>query len=263
MSDNMAIDNSRISSFDYPVQLNEVSPDGRIRSSIIFNCLQDAAGRDADRLGLGMHHLEEKNLIWVLSRIRVKMEKFPSHDDVIRVSTYHSGFDRLFAYRQFHLASAVTGELFGVAGSAWLSLNPANYRPVSPEKYFTALPRRDGEVEIYFQGDNLGKLRKPENIELSLPLTHRISAAQIDYNRHLNNAFYAFFTEDWLGEAATSLIRMRDIQLNFNSSTAFRDRLDCSGHCDTDGNFYVEGVQQSSGRNAFQARGVFEKITFE
>ena len=38
---------------EYPVQLNDISFDAKMRSWSIFNYLQDAAGRHADLLGLG------------------------------------------------------------------------------------------------------------------------------------------------------------------------------------------------------------------
>ena len=248
---------------EYPVRLNELAPDARERGWSVFNCLQDAAGRHADELGLGLRQLRSSHLIWVLSRLRYRMEKFPEYGDVIRVTTYPSGYDRLFAYRQFRLESGRTGELFGVAGSAWLTLNPDTFRPVSPGKYLQGLPHWNGDGEIYFQGETLGKLRRPADCATELPLSHRVSATEIDYNRHLNNAYYAMLAEDWLGEKTGMLVRATEIQVNFNASTPFREQLVCSGTLRDDGGFYVEGVQQSSGRNAFQAVGTAATIPVE
>ena len=244
---------------DYPVPLNDLTVDAKIRSWTVFNILQDAAGRHADVLGLGLKQLRESDLSWVLSRIRLQMDEFPEYGETIRVATYPSGFDRLFAYRQFVLSSAETGKRFGVAGSAWLTLNPSNFRPVSPAKYLTGLPQWEYDGEIWFQGETLDKLRKPE-VEPDFPVSQRVSAAFIDYNRHLNNAYYAMFTEDWLGQKCNSLVRIKSLQLNFNQTTAFQETLECSGVLNEDGSFYVEGIKPSSGKNAFQAQGICETI---
>lgn len=244
---------------DYPVRLNDISADAKMRSWVVFNYLQDAASCHADQLGVGLKQLRDCDLSWVLSRIRLKMEEFPEYGDTLRIFTYPSGFSRIFAYRQFVLTSADTGKIFGVAGSAWLTLNPANFRPVSPAKYFTGLPQWDFEGETFFQEDTLDKLSAPEQ-GLDTPVTQKVSVAQIDYNSHLNNAFYAMFTEDWLGEKTNSLIRMKELQLNFNQSTGLGEKLNCSGTLGEDGRFYVEGLQNSSGKNAFQAQGICEKI---
>ena len=247
---------------DYPVRLNDISVDAKMRSWVVFNYLQDAASCHADHLGVGLKQLRDSDLSWVLSRIRVKMEDFPEYGDTLRISTYPSGFSRIFAYRQFVLTSAESGKFFGVAGSAWLTLNPANFRPISPAKHFTGLPQWEFEGETFFQEETLDKLSAPAE-ELTTPVEQRISAGQIDYNRHLNNAFYAMFTEDWLGVKCGSLVRMKELQLNFNQTTPFGEKLCCSGALGEDETFYVEGLQNSSGRNAFQARGCFETIQLD
>lgn len=244
---------------DYPVPLNDVTVDAKLRSWNVFNILQDAAGRHADMLGLGLKQLRESDLSWVLSRIRLQMDEFPGYGETVRISTYPSGFDRLFAYRQFVLTSVETGRRLGVAGSAWLTLNPANYRPVSPARYLTGLPQWEYDGDIWFQGDSLSKLAAPE-VELTTPVRLEVSTAFIDYNRHLNNAYYAMFTEDWLGKHTGSLVRMKSIQLNFNQTTAFQEVLCCSGILNDDGSFYVEGVNEANGKNSFKAQGICEVI---
>ena len=238
---------------DYKVQLNDISCDAKMRSWVIFNFLQDAAGRHADELGVGLKQLRQSDLSWVLSRIKVKMDDFPEYGDVLRISTYPSGFDRLFAYRQFVLSSAVSGKRFGVAGSAWLTLNPENFRPVSPVKHFAGLSDWEYEGEIWFQQETLGKLVPDERN--SSPVVQRVSCTQIDYNRHLNNAYYAMFTEDWLGMKLGKLLRFDELQINFNQSTVCGENLCCSGNLDENGTFQVTGAQESSGKNAFIAQG--------
>ena len=247
---------------NYPVRLNDISADAKLRSWVIFDCLQDAAGRHADALGVGLKQLRQSDLSWVLSRIRVQMDDFPEYGDTLKITTWPSGFDRLFAYRQFEISSAVTGKRFGVAGSAWLTLNPENFRPVSPAKYLTGLPQWEFDGDVFFQGDSLGKIAVPEQ-ELNTPVSQRVSAAMIDYNRHLNNAFYAMFTEDWLGVKNNSLVRMTEIQVNFNGTTGLGEELFCTGFTGEYGEFYVQGTHAVSGRNSFQAKGVFQTVSPE
>lgn len=238
---------------DYPIQLNDISIDAKLRSWVIFNYLQDAAGRHADELGVGLKQLRQSDLSWVLSRIRVKMDEFPEYGDTLRIATYPSGFDRLFAYRQFVLTSAITGKKFGVAGSAWLTLNPENFRPISPAKHFAGLSSWEFEGEIWFQEETLGKLVPPADGDT--PVIQRISRTQIDYNRHLNNAYYAMFAEDWLAEKLGKPVRFTELQINFNQSTAYGEKLICTGTLDGNGGFQIAGILESSGKNAFSATG--------
>lgn len=245
----------------YPVRLNDISVDAKLRSWVVFDYLQDAAGRHADLLGVGLKQLRKSDLSWVLSRIRIQMDAFPEYGDTIKITTWPSGFDRLFAYRQFEITSAETGKCFGVAGSAWLTLNPENFRPVSPQKYLTGLPQWEYDGEVFFQGETLGKITSPENMGGNMP--HRVSSAMVDYNRHLNNAYYAMFTEDWLGMKVDSPVRMTALQLNFNGSTGFGEELVCSGVIGENNVFYVSGTHAATGKNSFQAQGTFETVSPE
>ena len=245
----------------YPVRLNDISVDAKLRSWVVFDYLQDAAGRHADLLGVGLKQLRKSDLSWVLSRIRIQMDAFPEYGDTIKITTWPSGFDRLFAYRQFEITSAETGKRFCVAGSAWLTLNPENFRPVSPQKYLTGLPQWEYDGEVFFQGETLGKITSPENMGGNMP--HRVSSAMVDYNRHLNNAYYAMFAEDWLGMKLGSPVRMTALQLNFNGSTGFGEELVCSGVIGENNVFYVSGTHAATGKNSFQAQGTFETVSPE
>jgi acyl-ACP thioesterase len=159
---------------DYPVRLNDISVDAKMRSWSVFNYLQDAASCHADHLGVGLKQLRDSDLSWVLSRIRLQMDEFPGYGETVRISTYPSGFDRLFAYRQFVLTSVETGRRLGVAGSAWLTLNPANYRPVSPRR---CLFRPSHTFPLY-------TLRLPRNL-ISRRLTYVL------YRAIMNHKYFA------------------------------------------------------------------------
>ena len=68
------------------------------------------------------------------------------------------------------------------------------------------------------------------------------------------------FTEDWLGEKFHAPVRMKEIQINFNQSSALGEHLQLDGALNEDGSFYVEGQLGSNGKNAFQAQGTCEEI---
>ena len=91
-------------------------------------------------------------------------------------------------------------------------------------------------------------------------MPHRVSSAMVDYNRHLNNAYYAMFTEDWLGMKLDSPVRMTALQLNFNGSTGFGEELVCSGVIGENNVFCVSGTHAATGKNSFQAQGLLKRF---
>mgnify|MGYP003297981667 CR=1 FL=1 len=89
-------------------------------------------------------------------------------------------------------------------------------------------------------------------------LSYLFSSAFIDYNRHLNNAYYAMFTEDWLGEKMQTPVRMKEIQINFNHTTGFGEHLLCSGKLSGE-DFYVEGILAGEKKMHFRQKENLKK----
>ena len=117
---------------EMPILMGSCGPDGTLRSHIFFDYLQHIAAWNAEEMGFGMSAIKENNLIWVLSRLKLQIEKSPRYDDVMRVETYHNGTERIFAKRQFALYNAKTGERFACATSYWMCLQLPTLRPKAP-----------------------------------------------------------------------------------------------------------------------------------
>lgn len=250
----MSVKKSLIS--DILVRMNECAPDGTLRRHIWFDYLQHFAAVHAENLGFGMSAIREKNLIWVLSRLKIRLEASPRYDDTVRIETYPNGAERIFAKRQFILSDAKTGTRFGVASSFWLCLELPLLRPRPPASVLEMNLADNAEREDFFP--NLGKLPSPGNA--SVPVTHNIRASHIDLNNHLNNSYYCQYALDWVAKKLGKLVHFTELQINFNRAMQFGEDLVVSG--ETDGNtFLVEGIERESGKNSFQARGTFCEFT--
>jgi len=240
---------------EIPVRVNECGPDRKLRGYIWFDYLQQIASDHAEKLGFGMTAILEKKLIWVLSRLKLHLDEYPDYDDTVLLETYPNGTDKLFARRQFILGSKKTGRRLGFASSAWLVLDAASFRPKPPCAALDYDLNINLDREDFFPG--LAKLPAVEAPEL--PVTHNISASHIDMNDHLNNTYYSEYALDWIARRTGALVRFKEIQINYNRAMKFGEDLTVSGKVDGD-RFMVEGADAASGKNSFQAAGVFEKI---
>lgn len=241
---------------DMPIRMNECGPDGKLRSHIWFDYLQHVAAVHAEKLGFGMTAIKEKNLIWVLSRIKVVMNDSPMHDDVIQLESYHNGYEKLFAKRQFVVRSAKTGKEFGYASSFWLTLQLPSFRPCAPVKLMgDSLDDNEGKPDFFPMLEKLS----PEG-EIGTEMLHHINASHIDLNDHLNNTYYSEYALDWISEKLGKLICFKEIQVNYNRAMMLGEDLIVTGAI-LDGNrFYVEGVDRVSGKNSFQASGIYREL---
>ncbi len=235
---------------DFPVRMNECAPDGFMHSYVWFDFLQQAAAQHAEINGFGMTAIRENSFIWIVSRMKLQMESYPRYDDVVRVETYHNGVERLFAKRQFIMSSAVTGKRFGVASSFWLVLQLEGMKTRNPQDALGMEKDANADREDFFPMlHKLPALNQPE-----LPMVHSVTASHIDLNDHLNNTFYTEYAMDWAAQKAQKIVRFKEFQINFNRAMMLGEKIEVAGMADGD-NFAVEGVEQTTGKNSFQACG--------
>ena len=134
MSQNQKRSEQNILEQDYGIRSYEIDAGGRLSIPSIFNLLQDAASNHALRLGVSVHQLLEKNYTWVLSRMMLKMDAFPAWRDPIRIRTWPSGIQTVFALRDFEIMDN-TDRIIGSAVSAWIVIDADKRRPVRPTSF--------------------------------------------------------------------------------------------------------------------------------
>ena len=58
---------------DFTVRHTEVSREGNLRIDTFFDYMQEAAANHAANLGCGLADLEKHGMMWVLSRLRLRI----------------------------------------------------------------------------------------------------------------------------------------------------------------------------------------------
>ena len=159
----------------------------------------------------------------VLSRLKLRILRSPALKEELELLTYPSGHDRLFANRQYCVSAG--GEELVQGSSAWLMLDGSSYRPLPMAKVFDSPLPTNPERPRYFE--SFDKFAPQEGPELCSCI---VGAADIDLNRHLNNAVYARYIEN-----ALSLLepgaehRIAELQINFQHAALAGDRIGVSG----------------------------------
>ena len=163
---------------------------GLLSAPALSGWLQEAAGRHADLLGVGVDALQDRGLTWVLARQAVVVDRPVAYGERAEVVTWPSGADRLSALRDFEVR--VAGEVRARAVTQWIVLDLATRKPVRPG---SVLP-----VELVEQMEHVlplhsGRPAAPEPPGLERPFTTRYR--DIDRNLHVTNASYV----EWACEA--------------------------------------------------------------
>ena len=174
----MTDDTDKTFSQHYTVRASETDPRGRLSIVSVCNMLQDTAGGHAHALGLGIHDLGDYT--WVLSRLSVRMDRFPGWGERVDIATWPSGANRLFALRDF-LLTGDGGSVIGRATSAWVVVDLTTRRPVNNPPFIEHIPRpfREG-VGL----DTTSKSAAP--VDISRECTYTVRYGELDINRHAN-----------------------------------------------------------------------------
>src|SRR5512136_2711812 len=117
----------RVWSETFPVRLIEIDAHGTLAVGALCDYLQEAAGNHAGSLGLSVASLMERHLTWVLSRLRLRIERQPAAGERLEVRTWPTGVERLFALRDFEVLDE-QGHRVAAAVSAWLIIDTAARR---------------------------------------------------------------------------------------------------------------------------------------
>ena len=224
----------------------------RLRLTSLMQKTQDVAESHANLYGCGYQHLIEKNIVWVLSRMKIEAIRMPEWNETVRIETWHKRVERIFALRDFILYDSKETPIL-IATSAWLLMDIHARRMLRVEQVLPHL------AEVNIQRDAINaipdKLHKLSENDLILQKQHLVSYSDIDLINHVNNTKYVEWALDCLhhGKNEPDMNKMISFQINFNVEARYKDVVDLNYfHSFERGVHYVEGVRE--GQILFQTQ---------
>ena len=161
------------------------------RPSAILETMQDVAGIHSRLLGCGREELVRQNIVWVLSRCELHMDRYPAVNEKITVHTFPTP-TRICFFPRYYIFTDSRGEMIGKAGTLWLLLDLTTRRMLPPGDVGKLIPEnKDLSVPMNLPA-TVGNLQGEEFVSEYRPVY-----TDIDVNGHVNNTRYA----DWLCNA--------------------------------------------------------------
>jgi acyl-ACP thioesterase len=206
----------------FKIRSYEVDAHGKASIQSICNYLQEAAGNHAFKLGVSVDLLFKKKLTWVLSRMRVIMDAYPMWRRSLKIETWPSGLENLYAIRDFELYDH-DGQKIGKATNSYMLLNLETKKPVSMPDFIR---------EIRFPksraiDDKFEKLPKPEKKDLEKQFKVRLS--DLDINQHVNNVNFIEWAVETIPQEVWKNYMLKDLEINFRAEGKYGDRvISCS-----------------------------------
>ncbi len=201
--------------YAWQVRTYECGPDGNATMSSVCNWLQEAASLNAETLSFSKSNFEAagENISWVLTRLKVRMARFPKWGETVSILTFPRGGRKIVAYRDFVL-SGKDGEELGRATSEWMLIDLKSRKVVAiPDSVFAVANTVRGPV---FGEEPLAKLRWDCRETMADALVFRARRGDIDLNGHVNNVHYV----EWLLEGRPdAAMPCRELDIVFKSET--------------------------------------------
>lgn len=202
----------------FKIRTSEIDLNRRIRIPSLIQLMQEASMSNAIQLGVSVWDLEENSKSWVLVKKEIEILELPSLGETIHITTYPSGLERLFAYRDF-IVKNDHGKVLAVASSVWILMDIQSRKVVKPE-FDIPVPT---DVEVLARPTF--NLKKPSSKSISKD--YRIEWFDLDWNNHVNNVY---LLKCFLETTPEDILRSRSIKtmkIQFKSEGLIGDQLIC------------------------------------
>lgn len=230
----------------------ECGPDGSATLATICNYLQEAASLHAEELGFSRSNFAAagQDISWVLTRMHVKMIRYPRWEEKVAVETFPRAGRRIVTYRDFALR--IGEETIGVATSEWMIIDLATRKVVAiPPEVFEHSERDRTPV---MGTEAFAKLHWP-GAAAANGCSFRARRGDIDLNGHVNNVHYI----EWLVEALPADAGcIADFEIAFKSETLSGESVRAEAS-ETEPGVWMAHVAGSDGRDHVVARLGMEK----
>lgn len=234
--------------YEWRIRSSECGPSGEATLPAMLNLLQEAASLNAEELGFSKSDFaaEGENVSWVLTRMKVEMERYPAWEERVKIVTWPRDGRKITARRDF-LVFGADGAAIGRATSEWMIIDLATRRIVPVPETVYALANKEREP-AFGAGDGFSKLRW-DCRETSGAAEFRARRGDIDMNGHVNNVRYA----EWLLETLPEGASVREFEIVFKSETFAGERVLAEGVEVAPGE-YIHRVGAPDGRDHVLAR---------
>ncbi|MCL2672891.1 MAG: thioesterase [Alphaproteobacteria bacterium] len=205
--------------FAHDIKNYECDRNRNLRLVSLFNILQDAADRAAEKINLGWTFCVENSCAWVGTGYEVEILRLPRINEPVSVTTWPSTLGKLSSSRDFVMAGA-DGRVLVRASSLWVLIDIDRKRPrLLPGLLQEGMLAPDRAIPTDFP-----KLPALDPADRTHSLETKAWFNEIDVNQHVNNAMYPLWASESLGGEFLSAHAPASLTVEFKKET-FLDQL--------------------------------------
>lgn len=172
----------------FTIECSDVDSNFELKLSSLFRMMQEAATRGVEALGHGVLEISKEELMWVITRYQVDIDRMPTFFEQVVIKTY-PGKDMMFMFPRYFQIENGKGDVLARASSTWCVLNQNTrkivFHPFGDNSF----------VEEHIEGEIPLPIKVvPPSLVFNQKRTVRYS--DVDLNGHLNNTRYVEYISD-------------------------------------------------------------------
>ena len=208
-----------------------VDEDMQMTASALFGLLTEVSNRHASRLNAGWHQLRERGYFWVITRMRMEINRLPEWTETVTLRTWVRESQAATSPRDYEMLDA-DGNVLVAASSVWAILDIATGHPQRMSAFDADFPMQE-RCAIERKPQKISAVTKPE----IGPTPLRVLASDIDMNRHVNNAHYIQWAFDSVNPDFRMTHRIATVTVNFVSQARLGDSYIIMSEADNESTF--------------------------
>ncbi len=157
---------------------------GELPVQSLLQYLIDAATAHANSINIGYSRLIAMNCAWVLNKINIEIDSYPTINQEFRIITWIVATNRFYSERAFKIEAA-DGTVLGHAMTTWMAIDLTERKAANLEKIFPEGLPDTGIRPQMRAAAKLAHIIDPDDV------SHYIfKYCDIDCNRHVNSTRY-------------------------------------------------------------------------
>jgi len=239
----------------FTIRAYECDPIGRLHPRTLCLLLQESAAAHAVELGVSVDTLLDQGIAWVLSQLRLVMERWPLAGETLVIETWPHAASGTRIERRFRILSH-DGTLRGEASTLWLVMDLERRRPVrlpaSVTSTFESLVSPDRPMRL----DPIPAIEHPE-IEQRLTVGY----GDLDMVHHANNAAFVEWMVECVAGSLWSTHDLDEVEVHYLAECRLGDTIlsQCGPLVPTDRTTALHRlVRAADGTEAARARTVWQ-----
>lgn len=208
-----------IISKDWDINFTQCSPNGHLKYTDLCNILQLTAAAHSEIGGISFQDMQVFDQAWVLSRMRVEIDKLPKSGDIVTVKTWINSLENSRSVRALEMY--LNGEKIVGSETFWAVLNTKKRRPESlllPYEHFELFPEDRATTER-FSKINLTH-------EKDIIYNKTVFLSDLDIVNHVNNVKYLEWCMDFVTPNLILSQKLKSFEMNFLKELSLKDKVE-------------------------------------